>query len=115
MFLSTIAPCNNYSSDPLQIVNYKEDGPQDDQNQGDRGARVVANDHPGDLASFVLLHSFAKRTVLRMTKIKGTKEKELLQMIIRRTQPPPFLCKWSFAKRSVLQMAKIKGMNEHRL
>ena len=57
-------PC---SSVPLQVVICKD--PPDDQNQGDRGARIVANDHPGDLASFVLLRSFAKRTVLGMTDI----------------------------------------------
>ena len=85
MSFTTIVPlhnCNTYSSDPLQIVNYKENGPQDDQNQGDRGARIVANDHPGDLAPFVLLRSFAMRTVLRMTKIKGTEEHEFWQMTI---------------------------------
>ena len=50
-----------------------------------------------------------------MTKIKETEEKELLQMIIRRIWPPPFLCKWSFAKRAILQMAKIKWMEERGL
>ena len=102
LFLLTIVLGNNYSSVPLQMVIYKEDGPPDDQNQGDRGARIVANDHPGDLASFVLLHSFAKRTVLRMTKIKGSEEQELLQMIIQMIRPTLFLCKRSFAKRTVL-------------
>ena len=53
--------------------------------------------------------SFAKRTVLRMTIIKGTEEQELLQIIIQRIRPAPFLCKCSFAKRTVLQMTRIKG------
>ena len=44
---------------------------------------------------FLCKWSFAKRMVLRMTKVK-----ELLQMIIRRIRPPPFLCKWSFSKRT---------------
>ena len=57
--LTTIVPRNNYSSVPLQIVIYKEDRPPDDQNQGDGGAQIVANDHLDDLASSVLLHSFA--------------------------------------------------------
>ena len=59
LFLSTIVPRNNYSSAPLQMVIYKEDGPPDDQKQGDGGAGIVANDHPDDPASFVLLRSFA--------------------------------------------------------
>ena len=37
------------------MVIYKEDGPPDDQNQGDGGARIVANDHPDDPASSVPL------------------------------------------------------------
>ena len=36
----------------------EEDGPPDDQNQGDGGAWIVANDHPDDLAYSVLLRSF---------------------------------------------------------
>ena len=50
------SPC---SSVPLQMVICKEDGPPDDQNQGDGGARIVANDYPNDPASSVLLRSFA--------------------------------------------------------
>ena len=53
--------------------------------------------------------------VLRMTKSKGTKEQELLQMIIQMIQSPPYLCKWSLAKRTVLQMTKIKGTERHGL
>ena len=49
-------PC---SSVPLQMVICKEDGSPDNQNQGDGGARIVANDHPYDPASSVLLRSFA--------------------------------------------------------
>ena len=56
------------------MVIYKEDGPPDDQNQGDGGEGIVANDHPDDPTSSVLLCSFAKRTLLRMTKIKGAEE-----------------------------------------
>ena len=37
------------------MVIYKEDGPPDDQNQGDGGAQIVVNDHPDDLASSVPL------------------------------------------------------------
>ena len=51
-----IPPC---SSVPLQMVICKEDGSLDDQNQRDRGARIVANDHLDDPASSVLLRSFA--------------------------------------------------------
>ena len=46
---------NNFSSVPLQMVIYKEDGPPDDQNQGDGGARIVANDHSDDPASSIPL------------------------------------------------------------
>ena len=59
LFLLTIGLRNNYSSVPLQMVIYKEDGPPDDQNQEDGGARIVANDHLDDPASSVLLRSFA--------------------------------------------------------
>ena len=44
---------------PLQMVICKEDCPPDGQNQGDEGARIVANDHLDDSAFSVLLHSFA--------------------------------------------------------
>ena len=44
---------------PLQMVICKEDGSLDDQNQRDRGARIVANDHLDDPATSVLLRSFA--------------------------------------------------------
>ena len=37
LFLATIIPLDNYSSVLLQMVFYKEDGPPDDQNQGNRG------------------------------------------------------------------------------
>ena len=37
------------------MVFYKEDGPSDDQNQGDGGARIIANNHLDDLASSVPL------------------------------------------------------------
>ena len=60
---------------------------------------------------FLYKSSFTKRTVLQMTKIKGTEEQELLQTIIWMIRPPLFLCKWSFAKRTVL--TKTKGMEEH--
>ena len=56
----TFVPYNKHSSVPLQIVICKEDGPPDDQNQGDGGAQIVANDHPDDPASSVLFRSFAK-------------------------------------------------------
>ena len=38
---------------PLQIVICKKDDSPDDQNQGDGGLGIVANDHPDDLASSV--------------------------------------------------------------
>ena len=44
---------------PLQMVIYKKDSSPDDQNQGDGGARIVANDHPDDPASSLLLRSIA--------------------------------------------------------
>ena len=65
LFLSTIVPRNKYSSVPLQMVISKEDGPPDDQNQGDGGAWIVANDHLDDLASSVLLHFFANGQLQR--------------------------------------------------
>ena len=37
------------------MVICKEDGPPDDQNRGDGGARIVANNHPDALASSVPL------------------------------------------------------------
>ena len=43
----------------LQMVIYKEDGPPDDQNKRDGGAKIVAKNHPDDPASSVLLDSFA--------------------------------------------------------
>ena len=45
-------PC---SSIPLQIFICKEEGSLDDQNQGDGGAGIVANDHLDDPASSVPL------------------------------------------------------------
>ena len=45
-------PC---SCIPLQMVICKEDGSPDDQNQGNGGARIVANDQPEDPASSVPL------------------------------------------------------------
>ena len=56
---------------------------------------------------FLYKWSFTKRTVLRMTKINGTEEHRLLQIIIQMIRPPPFLCKWLFAKRTVLWMTNI--------
>ena len=53
------------SSVPLQMVICKEDGSLDDQNQRDRGARIVANDHLDDPASSVLLCSFANGSGVR--------------------------------------------------
>ena len=53
------------SSNPLQMVVCKEDGPPDDQYEGDGGARIVANDHPDDPASSVLLSSFANGRLQR--------------------------------------------------
>ena len=41
------------------MVICKEDGPLDDLNQVDGGAWIVANNYPDDLASSVLLCSFA--------------------------------------------------------
>ena len=55
---------------PLQMVICKEDGSPDNQNQGDGGGGVVANDHPEDPASSLPLHG-------------------LLQMIIWMIRPPP--------------------------
>ena len=37
------------------MVIYKEDGPLDNQNQGDGEAQFVANDHPEDPSSFLPL------------------------------------------------------------
>ena len=57
------------SSFPLQMVICKEDGSQDDQNQGDGVVGIATNFHLDDPASSLLLRSFAKRTVLRITNI----------------------------------------------
>ena len=61
MPLTTIVPRDNYSCAPLQMVIYEEDGPSDDQNQGDGGAQIVANDHLDDLASSMLFFFFANK------------------------------------------------------
>ena len=68
----------------LQMIICKEDGSQDDQNQGDG---VVENDHPEN-PPFLCKWSFAKRTVLQMAKIKGMEEHGLLQMTIWMIRPP---------------------------
>ena len=61
------SPC---SSVPLQMVICKEDGPLDDQNQGDGGAGIVANDHLEDLASSVPVQIIVcKEDCPQMTKI----------------------------------------------
>ena len=97
LFHVTIVPRNNCSLQQLflrslQMVIYKEDGPPDDQNQGDGGAQIVTNDYPVDPASSVPLQMvICKEEGSQVTKIKGTEEKELLRMIIRRIQPLPFL------------------------
>ena len=57
------------SAVPLQMVICKEDGSQDDQNQGDGVVGIATNFHLDDPASSLLLRSFAKRTVLRITNI----------------------------------------------
>ena len=80
-------PC---SSVPLKMVICKKGAFPDDQNQRDGGAGIVANDHLDDPASSFLLHmSFAKNTVLKMTKTKGTEKHRLLQMTIWMIRPPP--------------------------
>ena len=58
LFLVTIAPRDKCSSIPLQMFICTEDGPLDDQNQGDVEAWTVANNYPDDLASSVLLWTF---------------------------------------------------------
>ena len=63
LFLLTIVLGNNYSSVPLQMVIYKEDGPPDDQNQGDGGAGIVSNDHPEDPATSLPLQMFFGKEV----------------------------------------------------
>ena len=103
------------------MVICKEDGAQDDQNQGGGGARIVANDHPDDPTSSVLLHSFAndhlqKGRFSRWPKSRRRRSRNCCKWssgwsgLLR---APPFLCKWSFAKRTVLRMTKIKGMDKH--
>ena len=42
------------------MVICEEDGPPDDRNQGDRGARIVANDHPDEMASSVYLQMIVR-------------------------------------------------------
>ena len=80
-------PLSSCSFVPLQMIICKEDGSQDDQNQGDGGDGDVANDHPED-PPFLCKWSFAKRTVLQMAKIKGMEEHGLLQMTIWVIRPP---------------------------
>ena len=53
------------SSVPLQMVICKEDSSSYDQNQGDGGEGIVANDHPEDPASSVLLGSFVNGNLQR--------------------------------------------------
>ena len=53
-------PC---SSVPLQKVVCKEEGSSDDQNHGDGGARIIANNHLDDLASSVPLQRDGARIV----------------------------------------------------
>ena len=63
MSLTTIVPCDNCSSRQLFLATI--------------------------IPPLLYKWSFTKRTVLRMTKIKGTEEHGLLQMIIRMIRPPP--------------------------
>ena len=55
--MSLNVPCSSVPRNklPRDNVPRKEDGSPDDQNQGDRGARIVANDHLDDPASYVPL------------------------------------------------------------
>ena len=75
MFLATIILPFLYIS-----VIYKEDGPLDDQNQGDGLLQMIIQmiRRP----PFLCKGSFAKRTVLQMAKIKGMEEHGWLQMTI---------------------------------
>ena len=75
---------------PLQMIICKEGGSQGDQNQGDEGDGVVANDHPEN-PPFLCKWSFAKRIVLQMAniKIKGMEEHRMSQMTIWIISPPP--------------------------
>ena len=96
------------SSIPLQMVICKEDGSPEDQNQGDGGAGIVANDHPDDPASSLPLQVvICKEDRSPNLQIKGTEEHGLLQMIIWMECSPPFRCNWSFAKKTVLQITNI--------
>ena len=100
------------------MVIFKEDGPPDDQNQGDGGARIVANDHP-----YMIRPPMCSFVPLQMIICKGAGSQDHQNQgdggdgVVANDHPEdlPFLCKWSFAKRTVLQMAKIKGMEEHGL
>ena len=89
------------SSNPLQMVVCKEDGRPDDQYEGDGGARIVANDHPDDPASSVLLLSFAIGPLQRgrsswQPKSRGRRSTDYCKWssgwsgLLR---APPFLCK----------------------
>ena len=100
LFLVKIFPRDNCSSIPLQIVICKEDSPRDDQNQGDEGAWIVANNHLDDIPSSVLLPFFANGHLQRerfsgWPKSRGRRSRNCCKMI----RPPPFLCKWSGSSR----------------
>ena len=50
-----------YTGGPNKWLFAKRDGSLDDQNQGDEGAGIVANDHSEDLASFVPLQMVIRK------------------------------------------------------
>ena len=109
-FVLLSPPC---SSVPLQMVICKEDGSPDDRNQGDGGARIVANDHPDDPASSVPLQMVICKEDCppndQNQRDRGAgrgccKWPPGWSSLFR---APPFLCKWSFAKRTVLRMTYI--------
>ena len=63
MSLTTIVPRDNFSSVPLQLVIFNEDGSLDDQNQGDGGAGIVSNDNLEDPATSVPFQMFVRKEV----------------------------------------------------
>ena len=94
------------------IVICKEYGSPDDQNKGDRGEGIVANDHPEDPGASAPLQMVVCK---EDCPSDGQNQRDGGARIVANDhlddpassvllRAPPFLCKLSFAKRTVLQM-----------
>ena len=89
------------------MVIYKEDGPLDDQNQGDGGAGIVANDRLKDPASSVPLQMIVFK---EDCPSDGQNQRDGGAQIVANDHlddPSSSVLLHSFAKRMVLQMTNI--------